>query len=81
MAGLRTSRTEAFVVQPYTRRGRMWEARPALRLDSGPQALRRGAEISAAHAGVVVYALEVAADVDFCGEPRVLATFGDVPTE
>lgn len=75
----RSSRTHAYVVQPYISRGRAWEAGSPIRLSSEPQALRLAEGLSPQCLGVAVFALEVAEDVDFCGDPRLITSFGRVP--
>lgn len=74
----RTSRHEAYVVQPFHMGAKGLVQGRGERATSRPAALRRGEELAADCAGVAVLAMEVAEDVDFCGEPRVLALHGVV---
>ena len=75
----RTSTTTAYVLQPFWRQGRGFRKGGAQRLASEVQALRSGEELARSCSGVVVMVIEVAEDVDYCGEPRLLASFGEVP--
>ena len=75
----KSSRKETYVVQPFAWRGRNLQARDAIRVDSEVKALRKGEELRTRYAGVSIMAVEVAEDVDWCGEPRLVASFGDVP--
>lgn len=74
-----TSRTEVYVVQGFRARGRAWEAIDPARLGGRDAALNLAGRLSEQCLGVAVHAVEVAEDVDYCGEPRLIASFGYVP--
>ena len=81
---LRTSRREQYVVQPF------WMSAKGLRRGEGKRlskdatqadAMASGARMAETATGVLVIGLEVAEDVDYCGEPRVIASYGEVPRD
>lgn len=74
-----TTRQTAYVVQTFFPQGRGFRRGEAKRLDSQPQALRLGGEWAAAAPGVVVLEFECDESVDYCGEPKVIARYGEVP--
>lgn len=77
----RTSRTTVFVVQSYVARGRVWEAPAPTRIDNRSRALQFAAGIGPQCLGVEVFSVEVAEDVDYCGDPMLIATIGVVPVD
>jgi hypothetical protein len=73
------ARTTFFTVQPIERRGKRLVQAPARQCKTAEEALRVGERLAASHVGVVVYTIEGDADFDDWGEPKVLATHGEVP--
>lgn len=76
-----TSRTEVYVVQAFRERGRAWEADEPTRVGARAAALDLAQKLCPQRLGVTVHALEVAEDVDYCGELRLIARFGYVPED
>lgn len=76
---MKSTRRTAYIVQAFwPLKGGVMKGQPH-RLESKPQALRYGAELATQAPGVIVFAMEVDETVDYCGEPRLLATYGEVP--
>ena len=75
----KTTRRTTYIVQGFWREGRGFRSGQARRIDSEPQARRYGAELAQQAPGVTVVAVEVDETVDYCGEPLVLVSYGEVP--
>lgn len=74
-----TTMRTAYVIQPYRREERELTYGQPLRIESEPQAVRRAAEMAKHCAGVDVLEMQYDPIVDYCGDARVIASFGDVP--
>lgn len=77
---MKTTRKMAYLVQPYRlERGGYSYAQP-LRLESQAQALRKAEDtVGPVFVGADVLEMEVAPECDYCGEPRLIASYGEVP--
>ncbi|MHB8285952.1 MAG: hypothetical protein ACYDD1_14920 [Caulobacteraceae bacterium] len=68
-----------YIVQPYWRSGKGLQPGTGKRHENEEKALQDGRMMESRNAGVVVMAVEYDADCDFFGEPRLIATYGEVP--
>lgn len=74
-----SSRTIAYVIQPYAAAVKGLAKTAPQRCDDRRAAIRAAERCAEVCAGVTVSEMEVDRTVDFCGEPRLIATFGQVP--
>lgn len=75
----RTKRRTVYIVQPYWRQGRGFRLGKAMRFESESRARQQGAELHSQGHGVRVLAVEGEPVMDLWSEPRLLATYGEVP--
>lgn len=79
--GLKVSRTEVFVLQPYVlRRGELTPGEQVRSADEDA-IFRRARAMQSRVAGAVFYRIDTSSDGDVWTEVEVLTTMGDVPDE
>lgn len=72
--------TLAYIVQPFVRdaKSRLCPGHPTRHTDE-THARRTAAALSRAAQGVALLAMEVSEELDFCGEPRLVSVWGEIP--
>lgn len=68
------------IVQPFTRaKGQGHVPKLALQFKTAGEAASRAESIASSYAGVIAYSMDIDEDAGEYSDPRVLATYGDVP--
>lgn len=68
-----------FCVQTFSKKGRALATGPLRQYGSGAEALQKGEDLQSRNAGVLVYSVEGDPAFDYWDEPKVLASYGQVP--